>query len=73
MESLKHKLFDIFELEQEKGAEKAPIPSANTLGGWKIENNSPPFDEDKALRYLERTEKIFERRLGNFIDSISKK
>lgn len=46
-----------------------PIPPASALDGWKVKNNSQPFDEEAALRYLARNEDLFAERLACIIDT----
>ncbi|WP_162488086.1 hypothetical protein [Azospirillum lipoferum] len=46
-----------------------PIPPASALDGWKVKNNSAPFSEEAALRYLARNESLFAERVASIIDN----
>ncbi|KAA0578190.1 hypothetical protein FZ029_10015 [Azospirillum sp. Sh1] len=46
-----------------------PIPPASALDGWKVKNNSAPFSEEAALRYLAQNESQFVERVASIIDN----
>ena len=52
-------------------AENTPaIPGASLLNDWKVRNNSRPFDEAAAERYLDRTHDAFASRITGIIDTL---
>ncbi|AWK87771.1 hypothetical protein [Azospirillum thermophilum] len=53
-----------------EGTNRSPIPDASVLKNWKVKNSSEPFDEEAAIRYLERTEAQFAERIGRIVDSL---
>lgn len=46
-----------------------PIPPASALDDWKVKNNSAPFSEEAALRYLAQNESQFADRVASIIDN----